>query len=128
MTLDWLSGEGWERVSHRLMELLESHPHLRRESLTELQLYLDLMYQHLQDMQRSLDLFAPWLKRLDAPTELIMQTSAWQDFRNTLPPELPTLGQAVEVYERIKTGLGHFKAQLQDDGNPGTGAGQAILN
>ena len=25
-TLAWLSGEGWERVSHRLMELLESHP------------------------------------------------------------------------------------------------------
>jgi cyclic beta-1,2-glucan synthetase len=118
MSLDWLSGEGWERVSHRLMELLESHPHLQRESLNELQLYLDLMYQHLQDMQRSLDLFAPWLKRLDAPTELIMQTPAWQDFRDTLPTELPTLGQAAEVYERIKTALGHFKAQLWDDGIP----------
>ena len=68
MTLDWLAGEGWARVSRRLMELLESHPHLQSESLAELQLYLDLMYQHLQDMQRSLDLFAPWLKRLDAPT------------------------------------------------------------
>ena len=118
MTLDWLSGEGWERVSHRLMELLESHPHLQRESLTELQLYLDLMYQHLQDMQRSLDLFAPWLKRLDAPTELIMQTPAWQDFRNTLLAERPTLGQATEVYERIKTALEHFKAQLLDDEVP----------
>ncbi len=109
MTLDWLSGEGWERVSHRLMELLESHPHLQRESLTELQLYLDLMYQHLQDMQRSLDLFAPWLKRLDAPTELIMQTPAWQDFRNTLLAERPTLGQATEAYERIKISFGTFQ-------------------
>ena len=60
-TLVWLSGEGWERVSHRLMELLESHPNLKSESLTELQLYLDLLHHSLQDMQRSLDLFAPWL-------------------------------------------------------------------
>ncbi len=118
MTLDWLSGEGWERVSRRLMELLESHPHLQRESLTELQLYLDLMYQHLQNMQRSLDLFAPWLKRLDAPTELIMQTPAWQDFRNTLLAERPTLGQADDAYERIKIALAHFKAQLLDDEVP----------
>ena len=118
MTLDWLSGEGWERVSHRLMELLENHPHLQRESLTELQLYLDLMYQHLQDMQRSLDLFAPWLKRLDAPTELIMQTPAWQEFRNTLLAERPTLGQATEAYERIQIALAHFKAQLLDDDSP----------
>ncbi len=118
MTLDWLSGEGWERVSHRLMELLESHPHLQREALTELQLYLDLMYQHLQDMQRSLDLFAPWLKRLDAPTELIMQTPAWQNFRNTLIAERPTLGQATEAYERVKTALEHFKIQLLDDEVP----------
>ena len=65
-TLAWLSGEGWERVSHRLMELLESHPNLNPESLTELQLYLNLMHHHLQDMQRSLDLFAPWLSLLDA--------------------------------------------------------------
>jgi hypothetical protein len=28
MTLAWLSGEGWERVSRRLLELLESHPNL----------------------------------------------------------------------------------------------------
>jgi len=117
-TLDWLSGEGWERVSHRLMELLESHPHLKRESLTELHLYLDLMYQHLQDMQRSLVLFAPWLKRLDAPTELIMQTPAWQNFRNTLIAERPTLGQATEAYERIKTALENFKIQLLDDKVP----------
>jgi cyclic beta-1,2-glucan synthetase len=117
-TLDWLSGEGWERVSHRLLELLESHPHLQRESLTELQLYLDLMYQHLQDMQRSLDLFAPWLKRLDAPTELIMQTPAWQDFRNTLLAERPTLGQAPDAYERIQNALAHFKAQLLNNEVP----------
>jgi len=118
MTLDWLEGEGWERVSRRLMELLENHPHLQRDSLTELHLYLDLMYQHLQDMQRSLDLFAPWLKRLDAPTELIMQTPAWQDFRNTLIAERPTLGQATDAYERIRTSLAHFKAQLLDDKVP----------
>ena len=112
-TLDWLSGEGWERVSHRLMELLESHPNLQPESLTELQLYLDLMYHHLQDMQRSLDLFAPWFSRMETAPDL--QTPAWQDFRNSLPVELPTLGHASEVYERIKTALDHFKSQQQDE-------------
>ena len=116
-TLVWLSGEGWERVSHRLMELLESHPKLNPESLTELQLYLDLMHHHLHDMQRSLDLFAPWLSHLDAapaPRDSV-QTSAWQDFRDSLPNELPTLGQAAEVYDRIQTALNHFKTQQQDE-------------
>ena len=107
MTLAWLSGEGWERVSHRLMELLESHPNLQSESLTELQLYLDLMHHQLQDMQRSLDLFAPWLSRLEAPP--VSQTPAWQDFRDSLPAELPTLGQAAAVYERIQTALKQFQ-------------------
>ncbi len=108
MTLAWLSGEGWEGVSHRLMELLESHPNLNPESLTELQLYLDLMHHHLEDMQRSLNLFAPWLGRLDAP---FMQTSAGQKFCASLPTELPTLGQAGAVYADIKTALKKFKLQ-----------------
>ncbi len=112
MTLAWLSGEGWERVSHRLIELLESHPNLQSESLTELQLYLDLMHHHLQDMQRSLDLFAPWLSRMDAP---IMQTHAGQELRASLPTELPTLGQAEAVYTNIKAALKDFKAQAQDE-------------
>ncbi|MCJ7433825.1 MAG: hypothetical protein MUO77_10095, partial [Anaerolineales bacterium] len=113
-TLDWLSGEGWERVSHRLMELLESHPNLQAESLTELQHYLDLMHHQLHDMHRSLDLFAPWLSRLDAAPELFMQTPAWQDFRDSLPTELPTLGDAPAVYDRIQISLNHFKEQLHD--------------
>jgi cyclic beta-1,2-glucan synthetase len=107
-TLAWLSGEGWERVSHRLMDLLESHPNLKPESLTELQLYLDLLQHHLQDMQRSLDLFAPWLNRLDA-------LPIGQEFRDSLPAELPTLGQAGALYERIKTALHHCRAQAQDE-------------
>ncbi len=45
--LTWLSGEGWEIVSHRLMELLESHPNLNPETLSELQLYLDTLHHHL---------------------------------------------------------------------------------
>jgi len=108
MTLVWLSGEGWAKVSHRLMQLLDSHPNLSPESLTDLQLYLDLMHHHLQDMQRSLDLFAPWLSRLDAP---FLQTPAGQEFCASLPTELPTLGQAGAVYSSIKTALKNFKTQ-----------------
>ncbi len=127
MTLAWLSGEGWERVSHRLMELLESHPNLNPEFLTELQLYLNLMHHHLQDMQRSLDLFAPWLSLLDAPPAPFMDTPAWQDFRDSLPAELPTLEQAEAVYERIQTALNHFKAQLRDEVIPAPARDEAAL-
>jgi cyclic beta-1,2-glucan synthetase len=101
-TLVWLSGEGWERVSRRLIELLKSHPNLKSESLTELQLYLDLLHHSLQDMQRSLDLFAPWLGR-DMPPAL----------RDSLPVEMPTLGQAGAVYENIQAALSNLK--LQDE-------------
>ena len=117
MTLDWLSGEGWVKVSHRLMELLKSHPNLNIESLNELQHYLDLLLHHLQDMQRSLDLFAPWFSRMDLPPAMLasMQTPAWQDFRDSLPIEMPTLGKAAAVYERIQTALALFKSQQQDE-------------
>jgi len=115
MTLAWLSDEGLERVSRRLMELLESHPNLNSESLAELQLYLNLMHHQLQDMQRSLDLFVPWLSRLEAPLELFLEMAAWYDFCDSLPAELPTLGQAAAEYDRIKTALNHFKGQLQDE-------------
>ena len=47
-----------------------------------------------------------------------MQTPAWQEFRNTLLAERPTLGEATEAYERIKTALEHFKTQLLDDKVP----------
>ncbi|MBK8616680.1 MAG: cellobiose phosphorylase [Anaerolineales bacterium] len=115
MTLDWLSGEGWERVSHRLMDLLESHPNLQPESLIDLQLYLDLMQHHLKDMQRSLDLFAPWISRLDASPAPFMLTPAWQDFRNRLPVELPVLEQASAVYEHVQKALNEFKMQQPDE-------------
>ncbi|NOT06222.1 MAG: hypothetical protein HOP27_16645 [Anaerolineales bacterium] len=112
-TLVWLSGEGWERVAHRLMELLENHPNLKSESLGDLQHYLDLMQHHLQDMRRSLDLFAPWLSHLESMP--VSQTPARQGFSDGLPVELPTLGEAGAVYERIKIALNLFKAQLQDE-------------
>lgn len=114
-TLTWLTGEGWERVARRLMELLESHPNLQSESLSEFQHYLNLLHHHLQDMQRSLDLFAPWLGRLNAAPAQFMSSPAWQDFRDSLPAELPPLSQAMVVYDNIKTALDHFKAQLQDE-------------
>ncbi|HBG74849.1 MAG: hypothetical protein A2X25_07890 [Chloroflexi bacterium GWB2_49_20] len=114
-TLTWLSGGGWVSISHQLMELLKSHPHLHPETLNELQLYLDLMHHHLQDMQRSLDLFAPWLSRMDAPPAFIKEMSNWQDFCDSLPAGLPTLGQAAATYECIQTALNYFKAQLQDE-------------
>jgi len=117
-TLTWLSGQGWARVSQRLIDLLENHPNMRRESLTELQLYLDLMQHQIQDMQRSLELFAPWLpiwRTLQTPPAAGLsqaQAAAWQVFLQRLPAELPTLGSADAVYARIQTDLGSLAAQL----------------
>lgn len=113
--LDWLSREGWERISTRLIKLLESHPNLQPESLGELQLYLDLMRHHVQDMQRSLNLFAPWLSRLDTEPEMFMHSPEWYSFRDSLPKELPTLAHAVTVYKRIKNSLTDFMAQTNDE-------------
>jgi cyclic beta-1,2-glucan synthetase len=111
-TLNWLSGEGWEGVSHRLMLLLGSHPNLQPETLNELQLYLDLMHHQLQDMQRSLDSYAPWLKRLDS---VFLETAAGRDFCNSLPAAMPTLAQAMAVYEHIQIELDHFISRVQDE-------------
>ena len=118
-TLARLSGEGWERVSRRLLELLENHPNLNPEALTELQLYLDLMHHHLQDMQRSLDLLAPWLGMLETVPAEFTDTPAWWEFRKCLPAALPTLGQAEAVYGRIQTALSRYKVQMQAEGIPG---------
>ena len=101
------------------MELLESHPNLQPESLTELQLYLDLMHHHLQDMQRSLDLFAPWLSHLKAGSASGAEPGL---FRRLCKRRLagisatvcrlncPSLGQAAEVYDHIQTALERFRA------------------
>ena len=113
-TLAWLSAEGWERVSNRLLDLLANHPNLNPEFLTELQLYLNLMQHHLQDMQRNLDLLAPWLGLLDAPPESLKTDPAWQDFLHSLPAGLPSLEQAVLVYDEILSALDKYKAPLQD--------------
>ncbi len=127
-TLAWLSGEGWEKVSRRLLELLENNPNLNPEALTELQLYLDLMHHSLQDMQRSLDLFAPWLGLLETVPVEFMGRRAWQELRDSLPVALPTLGQAEAVYDKIGTALNTCKAQLQGEVTPVPAKSRLILS
>jgi len=114
-TLAWLSSDGWEKVSLRLMELLQNHPNLKTETLAELQLYLELLHNQLLDMQHSLDLFAPWLCLLETPPEGSEDSSAWLEFYASLPTDLPTLGQAAIAYERIKTALHIFETKQQNE-------------
>ncbi|HWQ46467.1 MAG TPA: glycosyltransferase family 2 protein, partial [Longilinea sp.] len=115
LTLSWLQGEGWQRVSYRLMELLESHPDLQSDSLTELQLYLNLFHHHLQDIHRSLDSFAPWLTCLDKTPTTLTKMVLWSDFYNSLPVEMPNLGQVSEVYDSIKRKLHDLQGQAQEN-------------
>ena len=122
--LTWLSGEGWEKVSHRLMELLESSPsNLNPEILSELHLYLDTLHHHLMSMQRNIQLLAPWLNRLNQLPTLFTQAGnplaqAWQGFRDSIPAEFPQLRQAASVYTVIKTALSQLQAQLKDSSGP----------
>ncbi len=85
------------------------------ESLTELRMYLDLMHQHVQDMRRSLDLFVPWLSRLDSPPASFAGRPAWQEFCDSLPDELPRLGGAGATFDKVKSALDHFETQLKDE-------------
>jgi cyclic beta-1,2-glucan synthetase len=119
--LSWISGEGWESVSHRLLELLEGPPsNLNPEILSELRLYLDTLRHHLAIMQRNFELFTPWLNRLNQLPTLFSQAGnplaqAWQGFRDSLPIEFPRLRQAASVYIIIQTALSQLRAQLNDN-------------
>jgi len=121
--LTWLSGQGWEKVSHRLMELLEdSRSNLNPEILGDLHLYLDTLNHHLMSMRQNIQLLAPWLNLLSQLPAVFMQTGtpgaqAWQDFRDSLPAEFPQLNKAASVYSGIKTALMKLQAHLND--NPG---------
>ena len=127
--LAWLAGEGWERVSHPLMELLESPPSsLNPEILIELELYLDTMQHHLMSMQRTIKSLAPWLNGLNQLPALFTQAggpaaAAWLDFRDSLPAEMPQLGQAASAYKVIQAALAQLQAQLNDS----SGSGEQIL-
>ena len=103
------------------MELLESSPsNLNPEILNDLHHYLDTLHNHLMNMQRNIELLAPWLNHLNRPPILFMQaasplTQAWQGFRDSLPAEIPKLGQAASVYTVIKTALSRLQVYLNDD-------------
>jgi cyclic beta-1,2-glucan synthetase len=118
--LGWLLGEGWEKLSHRLLELLEmpsGDPD--PEILSELQLYLNTLRHHLMSMQRNIDLLAPWLSRLNHLPKLFIRSKnplakAWKDFKDALPTEFPQLRQAVSVNTKIKSALSHLQASLHE--------------
>ncbi|MGC1378047.1 MAG: glucoamylase family protein [Anaerolineales bacterium] len=121
IVLTWLSGPGWEKVSRRLLQVLETPPaNMTQEILKELQLYLDTMHHHLQGMQKNIDLLAPWLSHFNQqPPALLTQPHGplaqnWQAFRESIPTGLPTLAQAGPTYAGIKSALGKLKAQLID--------------
>jgi cyclic beta-1,2-glucan synthetase len=121
IVLTWLSGPGWEKVSRRLLQVLETPPaNMTQEILKELQLYLDTMHHHLQGMQKNIDLLAPWLSHFNQQPPVVLTqphgplAQNWQAFRDSIPAELPTLVQAGPVYSGIKKALAQLKAQLID--------------
>ena len=44
----------------------------------------------------------------------LTKTNAWRNFRNSLPVELPALGEAGAIYEHVKDSLDEFKLQAAD--------------
>jgi len=122
--LTWLSSTGWERVSHRLLELLESRSsNLNPETLSELQLYLESMQHQLLSMQRNIELLAPWLGMLHPLPRLFTEVGnpcaqAWQVFNPRIPTSLPSLVQAPATYTAIQTALVQLQADLKDADAP----------
>lgn len=122
--LVWLSSDGWYRISHHLLELLESAPpNLDQKILNELQLYLDALQHQLINMQRNIKLLAPWLSGLNQPPRLFAQAGnpplqTWQDFLDSLPAGSPTLGETALVYDGIKNALSQLQARLDDSPAP----------
>jgi cyclic beta-1,2-glucan synthetase len=114
-TLTWLSRTVEERIARDLLELLHDHADLDAKSLGELNLYLDLLRHHMQDMQRNISLFAPWLNRLQELPAQMLETPGWQAFRDSLPAEMPALGDATLAYDAIKVALDDLRVQLQDE-------------
>lgn len=117
--LDWLSGEGWETVSRRLIQILENPPStLTQELLRDLQLYLDTLHHHLAGMRQNIDLLAPWLSHLNQKLPALLNhidsplADDWRVFKRSIPDNMPTLTQAGAVYNEIKKALGQLKMQL----------------
>ncbi len=123
-TIQWLSGDGWYRISGHLMGLLESaEANLDQEVLTDLQLYLDTLHQQLVSMQRNIKLLAPWFSRVDHPPRLFAQVNSalvkpWQTFLEKLPSDLPALAGAAAEYDRILAALKELEKHLQDRPGP----------
>ena len=87
--------------------MASSIPTWIKKSLSDLQLYLDTLQHQLISMQRNIKLLAPWLSALNQPPRLFAQAEnptlqAWQDFLDSLPAGLPTLGEAAPIYDEIK--------------------------
>jgi len=70
------------------------------------------------NMQRNIELSAPWLTYLNQLPALFTPArsplaQAWQSFRNSLPVEIPKLGEAASAYTVIKIALSQLQAQLE---------------
>jgi cyclic beta-1,2-glucan synthetase len=122
--LAWLSSDGWVRISRHLISLLENAPvDLDQEILKDLQLYQDTLHQQLNGMQRTLKLLAPWIGRINQPPRLFAPAGrsplkAWQEFLDSLPAGLPSLGNATETYNCIQSSLAKLQEVLDGKSGP----------
>ncbi len=122
--LSWLSNEGWEKISQRLMALLESNlPNLKAETLGGLRLYSERLRHHLMSMQRAIDLLTPWLTPFSQLPTLFTQTDSplvqgWQTLRQAAPVDIPCLGEATPHYDNIRAALAQLHGQLNDSSGP----------
>lgn len=122
--LSWLSVEGWEKISRRMMRLLESQlSNQDIEPLSELRLYLERMRHHLTSIQLNIDIVAPWLSSFTKPPKLFAEmgspsAQAWQVFRDAIPTDIPNLGEATSVFDKITAHLAQLQANLNDNSGP----------
>jgi cyclic beta-1,2-glucan synthetase len=89
--LNQLIGAGWRELNQALMTLVAANM-LDADALNQLNLAADRTQHHLYNMQREIELLAPWLELLNQPPALFVRSdsspaihAAWQTLRAALP-------------------------------------------
>ncbi|CAN5406137.1 hypothetical protein BH10CHL1_BH10CHL1_00970 [soil metagenome] len=121
-TLTHLAGESRQELDGRLIDFIEAHAaHLNIETIRDYRIYSDRVHARLDNMQREVDQFLPWLAYLaqppalfteldnpvDAPNTEILATlrETWQ----TLQATFPLTPRLVEVTELCVAGQTHIE-------------------
>ena len=113
--ISWLNQEAWTELSRLIVTLLDSEASMPNAAmLGDLRISSERFHHHLENMQRDIEWFLPWLPLLSQPPLLFTQPillSAWQNLQASLPVA-PHLRDLMTIYETASAQLQHIQDQL----------------